>query len=140
MVRCLICDAGMTWGAGSDGAGVGLLLRLRLWHCPCWPCSLLVGLIGCPHPVEFLAKQGLERFIPAGEKHNVVGGDDIAAGVFGEEVKIVGRVLDLGVDKLRQGADELRGGIKVGIEGVEGGRVDELADGVPEGGFEPLHA
>ena len=52
----------------------------------------------------------------------------------------MGRVLDLGVDKLGQGADELRGGIKVGIEGVEGGRVDELADGVPEGGFEPLHA
>jgi hypothetical protein len=38
-------------------------------------------------------------------------------------------------DHVGQGADELRGGVAVALEGF---LVDNLADGEPEGGFEAL--
>ena len=96
--------------------------------------------VGGSHAVQLVGEHGLERFVPAGEEHDVVGRDDVAACVLGEQLEIAGRVLDVGVDELGQGADELRGGIEVGVERVEGRRVDELADGVPEGRLEPLDA
>ena len=62
--------------------------------------------------------------------------------MFRKELKIAGGLLNLAIHQLGEGADELRGGVEVGVEGVgvEGGSVDELTDRVPESGFEALEA
>lgn len=52
----------------------------------------------------------------------------------GEELEILCGFLDLGVNELGQGADELRRRIEVFCAFV----VDELSDCVPEGGLEAL--
>ena len=76
-----------------------------------------------------------QPLIPPAQQHHILDLHDRPARMFRETLEIQGGGADLRPDQLHQGADELRGGVDVVLESFV---VDDLADGVPEGGFEAL--
>lgn len=87
-----------------------------------------------PQPLQLPLQHLLQRLIPPRQQHNILSINNLSPAVLGKELKILGRVLDLCVDELGQGTDELR----CRVEGLGAFVVDELSDCVPEGGFEAL--